>query len=255
MNESPSGDVQVVVSAFCLAMTRVSGFVVASPMFGYQTVINSVKVGFCVVLSLFWLPAYIEHARVIEPTIFNWAMAIVYDFVSGLTLGFLVRLLMLPTRIAGTYLGQELGFNLGQVADPTSGTPSNEMGQLFDVLGLCIFWVTDIHHLILRTLGASIIQPAGRLETGWIAAMVSDLFAAAHEQGILIVSPVAATMFLVLVYLMVVMRSWPQVTLFSFGMAVRLILGLLLLAFLIPVVVANMARLFRHTASFLESLA
>lgn len=240
---APAGQASIepVILAFCLAMTRISAFVVASPMLGRGTVPNSVKVGLCVSLAAFWLPAYMSRVTPgLDPAMPAFVFALVNEFVVGMALGFLVRLVMLPTRIAGRYVGQELGFNLGQVTDPSSGMPNNEGGLLFDALGLVIFWVTDIHHVALRMLGLSLFAIDNGIELALqLAPIAADFMGYAHELGLLIVAPLATILLLILVYLMVLMRAWQHITLFSFGMGIRLMMGLGALLCLLPLIVSS----------------
>ena len=44
------------------------------------------------------------------------------------------------------------------------------------------------------------------------------------------------------------MRAWPQVTLFSFGMGARLLLGLAAFFLLMPLLIANMADVIQGMA-------
>ena len=59
------------------------------------------------------------------------------------------------------------------------------------------------------------------------------------------------TRLFLLLYLGVAMRAWPQVTLFSFGMGARLLLGLAAFFFLMPILLSNMIHVM---TSFADSL-
>lgn len=234
-----------------LVVTRVSSFILASPMLGRGTVPNLVKTGFCLALSAFWLPSYyIDTDADVSLVSATFAFALTFECLVGLAAGYLARLIILPARIAGSYVGQELGFNLGQVADPSTGSATNETGLLFDALGLVVFWASNTHHAALRVLGISFasLRPDRDLIYGLCPEVVA-LFSKAHEAGILIIAPLASVLFLTLVSLMVVMRAWPQVTLFSFGMGARLLVGLGLFVVLVPLIVANLESVFQGVAS------
>lgn len=235
--------------AFGLILARVSMFVVAAPMFGKGTVPNLVKLGLCMALSLFWYPNYIGWASELQTSQAALVIALFTELIAGFCVGYMVRLILLPARIAGTYIGQELGFSLGQVADPTSGTASNETGLLFDALGLVVFWLTDVHHQSFRMLGYS--TQALQIDREFIFGLASEtvsLISRSHELALLMVAPLASVLFLILVAMSVMMRAWPQVTLFSFGSGARLLTGLTALAFFIPTIILNMASVFESVA-------
>lgn len=239
----------VVPVAFGLILARVSMFVVAAPMFGHGTVPNLVKTGLCVALSLFWYPGYVSWATELQTSNAALVVAVMTELIAGFCVGYLVRLILLPARIAGTYVGQELGFSLGQVADPTSGAASNETGLLFDALGLVVFWSTDVHHQSFRLLGYS--TKALQIDREFILGFASEIVALvgqSHDLALMMVGPLASILFVILIAMSVMLRSWPQVTLFSFGSGARLLVGLAALAFFAPTIILNMAAVFHLVA-------
>lgn len=240
--------------AFALLVARVSAFMVASPMFGYGVTPNAIKVGLCVALSSFWMHDYTSLFAHETPT---WPLLVVlffFEVVAGWSTGYFVRLIMLPTRIAGSYIGQEIGFNLGQVSDPTSGEPTNEAGLLMDALGLVIFWTTDVHHTALRVLAKATYltaeNPAFLIDAHGVAGELLNL---CHEYGLMIVAPIATILFVTLIVLLMLMRAWPQTTLFTFGLPMRLLIGLTAFFVFSPVVVTNISLVYAELATALES--
>lgn len=228
--------------ALMLVMARVSSFIVAAPLFSQGTVPTAVKFGLCMALSVFWMPEYLDSAADLQASKGALVLALLAEIVAGYCVGYLVRLSLLPVRIAGTYVGQELGFSLGQVADPTSGSPSNETGLLFDALGLLIFWTTNVHHQSLRLLGNStIVLQVDREFLLDLATNTASLMAHSHDVAFLMIAPLATVLFVALVALSVMMRAWPQVTLFSFGSGARLLIGLAAFLFFAPSIVSKMA--------------
>lgn len=234
--------VEVLAIALMLVVARVSSFIVAAPLFSRGTVPTIVKFGLCIALSVFFLPEYLDAASDLQSSKGALVLAFFAEIVAGYCVGYLVRLSFLPVRIAGTYVGQELGFSLGQVADPTSGTPSNETGLLFDALGLLIFWTTNVHHQSLRLLGSSTsVLQVDREFLLELAANTASLLSHSHDVAFLMIAPLATVLFLTLVALSVMMRAWPQITLFSFGSGARLLIGLSAFLFFAPSIVSKMA--------------
>lgn len=229
------------ILAFGLALARISAFLVASPLFGQQVVPNPVKVTLCIALAMFWAP---EYVTVVPASGFDNISRIVVEaiseFVIGFGIGYLVRLAFLPCKIAGSYLGQEFGFNLGQVSDPSSGAPMNEVGLLFDAFAIVLFWISNIDHYAWKILGATIGSMQADTDTlAAFATMGTQLFSASHDRGILLIAPVGAIMWATLLGLMIVMKVWPQVTLFTFGMGARLLLGFVAFFYFLPEIISG----------------
>jgi flagellar biosynthesis protein FliR len=232
-------------AAFVLVLARVSSFIATAPILGQGTVPNSVKLGLCLALAIFWLPGYTEvDFTTGHGSALRFGLALLMESIVGLSVGYVTRLLFLPAKVAGSYVGQELGFNLGQVADPSTGTSTNETGLIFDAWALVLFWITDTHHTTLRMLDASIGFAGGREFVYGLAPEMVRLVSAGHQLGILMVAPLATLLFAALISLAVLMRAWSHITLFSFGIGARLLLGLLAFFVLVPLVLENMARFF-----------
>ncbi len=235
--------------AFALVLARVSSFIVAAPAFSQGTVPTHVKFGLCVALSVFFLPGYIDAAAELRSSHGALILALFAEIVAGYCVGYLVGLMLLPVRIAGTYIGQELGFSLGQVADPTSGAASNETGLLFDAVGLLLFWTTDVHHQSLRMLASSTnVLQVDREFLLELADASARLISQSHDAAFVMIAPLASVLFLILTVLLVMMRSWPQVTLFSFGSGARLIAGLAAFVFFAPTIISNMTNILHEMA-------
>ena len=249
-------DLQGHVIAFGLLLCRVSAFILTSKILGRNIVPNTVKVGLCLALSLFWLADYSERLTSgFEPSFGRVVIAGIMETFFGGVVGYLFSLVMLPARIAGSYVGQELGFSLGQVADPSTGTPNNEAGLLFDAFALVLFWVTNSHHVALRALGVSTnLLQLDRNFLPLLTPRVVEMVSNSHSQGIMLIVPLAALLFLVLVYLSVVMRAWPQMTLFSFGMGARLLIGLIAFAVFLPQILYDMAAGFEFSQRMIEDM-
>ena len=226
---------------FTLSLTRVSSFIVSSPMLGERSIPNIVKVAFCVAISVFLFPG-IERDFAAGTSGLDWRMSLVIlgrEAVVGFTIGYLVRLIMLPARIAGSYMGQEFGFSLGQVADPSTGVASNEVRLLTDALALVLFWMTDAHHVAIRVLanqevGDHLIEFPFTEGLGHTVSFV-------HQVALQQIGPMVLALLLILVCLCVVMRSWSQMTLFSFGSGVRVLFGIGAFFVFIPWIVLQLS--------------
>ena len=234
--------------ALILVVARVSAFVVAAPGFGDNMLPNVVKLGLCLGLGMFWLPDYLPLAAEIR-TQAGLVVTMSIELIAGLVIGYLVRLMMLPAHVAGSYLGQEIGFNLGQVTDPGSGAPANETGLIFDAFSLVLFWLTDVHHVALQALGK--VSELVFIDRGMLRDLQhlsGRLISRAHENGLMIVAPVTSMLFITMVSVMILMRGWPQTTLFSFGLPMRLLVGLTSFLFFLPLILSNIAEVLEEAA-------
>ena len=249
---SASEAAEVWVVTFTLVLARVSALVLTFPLFGQRHIPRLVKVGFSLALTLAWLSTYTSDNSTVPVPSTSWvryASAMVGEIFVGALLGYAFGLLMLPMRIAGTYIGQEMGFNLGQITDPSAQSSSNETGIIFELLGTLLFLSLNAHHTVLLTLHASfsVLQfDRGLAYAAW--RLYGQIFSSVHEAGFLLIAPLATCLFVTLLVLAILMRVWPQINLFSFGIGARLAVGLIALLVLFP-------NLMSRLQQFLESAA
>ena len=233
------------VIIFALSLTRVSSFVISSPMLGERSMPNTVKVAFCVAVGIFVFPG-IEREFGTGASALDWRTSLVIlgrEFIVGFTIGYLVRLVMLPARIAGSYMGQEFGFSLGQVADPSTGVASNEVRLLTDALALVLFWMTDSHHVALRVLANQKI--GDHLIEFPFTEVLGHTVSYVHQVALQQIGPMVLALLLILVCLCVVMRSWSQMTLFLFGSGVRVLFGIGAFFVFVPWIVLQISSWYR----------
>lgn len=247
---------EVVVFGFLLLMTRIAAFIVAFPLFGREFLPRNVKLGFCLALTLVWLPQFIEAGAVsTNVTWITLTFGIVKEAIIGASLGMVLALMMLPMRLAGIYIGQEMGFNLGGITSPGSSGMSNEIGVLLEALGVLIFFGTETHHTILAALFATVVHPnvienLRLYAEGHYAHGLSH----SHEVSLLIVGPVSICLFLTTLVLGVSMKAVPNVNLFSVGIPLRFCVGFGALLLFLPDILSYISDYFQAQQSIFDWL-
>src|SRR6185312_8761835 len=142
---------------FGLILARVSAFVATIPYLGGRFVPRTVKAGTALALTCFWF-AESGAGTLSVATALNdrpwmaFALAIGCETLIGCALGYIFGLFLVPFRVAGEYLSQEMGLTLGTISDPTRPETTTIMGDVFETLGVMLFFTYDIHHVFLATL-------------------------------------------------------------------------------------------------------
>jgi flagellar biosynthetic protein FliR len=241
---------RTVLELLLLAL-RTASFVVFFPVFNDGRLPRLVKIGFS--LSLAWLlfttPGSALQAGLTVTNI-HWirlAILVIGEVLFGAALGFAFGILIEPARIAGAYIGQELGLTMAATTDPTRNQQTNVVTQIFESLAVLAFFVLDIHHVFLRVMKVSLVEfPIGQgivLLPGTAAAHQADL---ASRWGLMIASPVGICLFITIVALGLLMRSVPQMNVFAVGLSIRLGVGLFATVLFLPVMFEMISRVLRQ---------
>jgi flagellar biosynthetic protein FliR len=249
------------IVSFSLILARVGTFVAALPFLGGRLVPRSIKVGLTVSLSSMWFFSH-GYASINSPLLpaegIHWlafGVALARESLLGAVLGYAFSLFLVPARVAGEFIGQELGLSLANLTDPSGENSATLVGQLFEMVGVLVLFGFDGHHVWLASLHATFGRwpIGGPIEPLPVVPLVSGL-AAAHEWGLLLAAPVAICTFITSMVLAFMARTAPQLNLFSIGFALRLGVGLVAALLFLPDFVTSFAAVVGRFSDFLRRL-
>lgn len=244
------------IVAFILVLTRVAAFVVVMPVFRREMLPKTVKIGLVMALTIFWSHNFQRQTEA-EGSLEILTIFAVREAILGAALGFLLGLLMFPIQVAGSWISQELGLSMASMADPVTQQNSSVVAQILSAIATLMFLALNLHHYLFAALDASFenVPFGSRLDGARFGRVAVESVSLGHEQGLLIAAPVGTLLFLSLVALFLLNRASPQLNLFSIGMPLRIIGGLLAILALLPETCMLIARsLSRSTANFFELL-
>jgi flagellar biosynthetic protein FliR len=242
---------------FGLILTRVSAFVATIPYMGGRFVPGLVKAGTALALACFWFADSGATSLQIVMPMNNqpwvaFGLAVGREAVIGCALGYVFGLFLVPFRVAGEYVSQEMGLTMGSITDPSRPQPSTVMGEVFEVLGVVLFFATNVHHVFLAALhGSFSSQPIGGQILQVPVALQMKAMSSATEWGLMLVAPVACCLFITSLVLGVMSRVAPQLNLMSIGFALRIAVGLVASWILWPDVAPQMSIVLQRFSSLL----
>lgn len=223
--------------SFLLLFARVTALCVTAPVFGHRTIPRPAKVALAGLFSLALLPLIAPKVSAAPTDMLSLIGGILAETVVGLCLGFLVTLLMSAFQMAGYYVDTQMGFGIINILNPFSEQQTSAMGQFLYQTALTLFLVSGGHLLLLGTLASSYtaIAPGGAHFSGDLASAFTGIVGQLFVLAFRIAAPAAAVLMVVDVAFAIVARAVPQMNIFMVGMPIKVIVGLLTLALLLPV--------------------
>lgn len=169
----------------------------------------------------------------------------------GAALGLGIQLAMGAFTFAGRLLDVQVGFSLVRVFDPLSNTRGAVITTVLDQVGVLLFFLLNVHHVLLRGLAWSIERyPLGR---AWpLAAAVGPLLKQVSSMfvlGLALAAPVVFCLLLVELALAVIAQSLPQMNMLVIGFPVKIVVGMTALALWAPEMNAAAARIYQSIYS------
>lgn len=234
----------VVVAGLVLA--RVGAFVAVMPLFGTNTP-KVVRAGLTVALAAFYLGSADPRLAAgtttvpadVDPLVY--AVALTREALIGAAMGFAFGLFLLPARVAGEFVTQQIGLNVSPQAGPTGAESAGPLTHVFETVAGLVFLTADGHHVVLGVLHASFSAfPLGGRAVPEVGPMIGGL-AAAYEMGLLLAAPLALCLFLLAISLALMARAAPQLNVYSIGFTLQVIVALVGGLFLAPEVVRALA--------------
>jgi flagellar biosynthetic protein FliR len=235
-----------VVARFALLLVRPGMIVSIAPGIGGAYMPAHVKVGLTVLIALGLLPSVVIPAGAGSVPML---VLIAREAAIGLSLAFVVRLLIAGAEFAGHLAGYQIGFSYGATIDPQSGVRSTMLATLYGSLATLAFLAINGHHMLLRALTASYVgvpMGAGQIDAS-IVRMVSEMLGLVFIVGTRLAAPIVIVLLIVELGIGLISRSSPSLTFMVIGYPIRIIVGLFLIGVLIPTVPAV-------TSSLLETV-
>ena len=222
---------------FLLVFIRATGIFIITPIFSRRNVPNILKIGFA-----FFITLIVYNLLNLDIVIYDdlrMVGLIIQEFAIGLILGFIAYAFFTSLYVAGQIIDVQIGFGMVNVLDPQHNVQLPITGNFYYILAVLIFLLVNGHHTIITALVDSFqLIPIGEFTINvFVVNQMIDIFGQVFIIGIKIAIPIVATMFLANVLLGILARTVPQMNVFVVGMPFKIIVGLLVLIFTLPIIV------------------
>jgi len=236
-----------------LILARVGAFVAVMPPFASRTP-RLVRLGLTIALTLFYVSEVSpEWERKVEVHSFVYAVALVREALIGAAMSFVFGLILLPARIAGEFVTQQVGLNVSPVVGPT-GESGGAVTNVFEIVAAMVFLAVDGHHIVLAALhGSFAILPLGGQNVPQAGPMIIGL-SSSYEMAMLLAGPMVLCLFLLAVTLAVMARAAPQLNVYSIGFTLQVMVVLIGGLFLLPDIVMTMQGIVGRTGDSLPRM-
>lgn len=213
---------------FGLEATRLAGLLVAAPL-AWTFLPVRARAGLVLILT-FFLHGAIDKHRVTTENILHLAGIAASEFLVGVSLGFVARLVLAAAEIAADTIAPTMGLSAAQILDPSLGGQGTVLTKLLRYFGILFALFAGLHHMLLAALFHSFaVFPVGSLlHPAVLTEDIIGLVANAIASGVRIALPILAILFIAQVSLAFIARAAPAMQIFSIGFAVMLGTGALL---------------------------
>ena len=123
------------LESFSLDLVRTSALVIAAPFLGMALGFSGHKIGLIAAIA-FLLYGVSGTPLAHSPSPIEYGCLVLREILIGSFLAFTLHLASLAVRTAGELIGQEMGYNMAQIADPATGVNTPVVSELYESLFL-----------------------------------------------------------------------------------------------------------------------
>ncbi len=154
----------------------------------------------------------------------------------GLCIGFAVRLVFTAVELAGEVIGFQMGLNFASFFDPSMNAQSSAVGRFFTQIASLLFVVMNGHLMVLMAVNKSFVAfPVGGNFLATLAQMkLYTLGTQIFSSALWIALPMIGMLMFSNLAMGIISRVAPQMNIFAIGFPVTLFVGLLAIAFTLP---------------------
>lgn len=154
----------------------------------------------------------------------------------GLSIGFAVRLVFAAVELAGEVVGFQMGLNFASFFDLTMNSQSSAVARFFSQMTSLLFVVMNGHLMVLMAVNKSFVAfPVGQNFLQALAQMqLHKLGAEIFSSALWIALPMVGMLMFTNLALGIISRVAPQINIFAVGFPITLVVGLVGIAFTLP---------------------
>lgn len=227
---------------FLLVMVRVAAMLMVAPVLGAKPIPIQVKIGLAALLAALITPLQMAEEPLLTD-IFTILLQVSREVVVGLLTGFSAALVFSAVQMAAQLIGVQIGYSFSNTVDPISSQSTGFLDTFYSMLALVVFMGLGGHHALISGIAHSFqLVPVGTYGAAVDAGeKIVMLVSATFSIAVRLSMPVVGTMFLADTAMALVVRSIPQMNVFSVGLPVKMVLGILVMIAFVPIIVAGIS--------------
>lgn len=217
---------------YLLIFARIAGVVSVAPIYGTRGVPRRIRVGLGICIALV-VASVTEYTPLNYTSLIGFTVLLLKELVLGLSVGLASNLCLTIINLSGMFIDREIGFTMVTAFDPTTNTSITISADLYTYLVLLIMLCSNMHHFILSAICDSFqVIPVGGITLHEDAiytlaiTFIGEYFVVAFR----IALPIFISITLCNVVLGILAKTAPQMNMFSVGIELKLLLGLLIMA-------------------------
>lgn len=229
------------IEAFFLVLVRIASFISVAPFYGESYIPVRYKLGFAVALS-YLVYLIIPDGTLPYDTTLGYATLIVKESIVGLLVGVSAFICNTIVLFAGRIIDMDIGLSMANLYDPSTREQVSLNGSFYQRTIMILFILSGMHLYLIGAIADTFtLIPIGGLSLNMslynsFIGFLTDYFII----GFRIILPIFAVSLIVNCAMGIMTKVAPSIHMFSVGMQIKILVGLLVL-FMTVILLPNIA--------------
>ncbi len=230
-----SNELIALIASFMWPLTRILGLIAIAPPFGNSSVPVSTKLVLGVMLALIVAPT-IKPLAGADLMSLAGVMILMQQFVIGMAMGFVMRVVFSGIEMAGEVVGLTMGLGFATFFDPQTKGRTSAISQVLVLVSTLLFLTLNVHLALFATLIESFntIPISTSLTMGFSFQKLALWGGQIFSLGLRLSLPIVAALLIANISLGILTRAAPQLNIFGIGFPITIGVGFLMLAMIMP---------------------
>lgn len=223
------------VFSFIICFVRLGAALMIMPIFGDSFISTRVRLLMAFAISFVLFPLVMDHVPNPAPTGVLLFALIAMEFIVGILIGTVAKILMMALDTAGMMISMQSGLANAQLFNPALSTQGSIIGGFLSITGAVLLLATNMHHLLLTAAVESYeLFPLGSIpDTGAMAQLISGTISKSFEVGIKMAAPFFVIVLLMYVGMGVLSRLMPQLQVIMVALPLQLAVAFSMFGFVL----------------------
>lgn len=251
-----SAEITGLLGSYIWPFFRIAALVMAAPIFSSNFVTVRSRLFIALAISIVIVPTIASDIPAIEPLSGNGLLIIAHQLIIGACMGFMLQLLFNAFVIAGQIIAMQMGLGFASMIDPQNGVSVPVISQFYLIFVSLVFISLDGHLILLQILAESFVSlpvsPSGLPHTSFrdIASQAGWMF----SSGVIVALPAIGSLMMVNLTFGILSRAAPQISPFSIGFPMTIILGFAIIFVTLPTASHHLINMADHILQMIRLL-
>jgi len=235
-------------------MVRILSFISVVPILNHKLINKKNKIVLSCIIS--WLVSpFLPEVHTVLFSCFGF-LSLIQQILIGIVLGFTAQFLFVTVNLAGEIIGLQMGLSFATFFNNNNHLGTSIISRLLNVLTLFFFLVLNIHlYLISILIDSFYSMPIDGYDLNMNIFFILLKFSGnIFLNGILLVLPIMIVLLAISFIMSLLNRLSPQISIFSIGFSLNLLVGIIVLYSLISIIFPFLEKLLHELMFFISKI-